>query len=116
VYELRLLKSNSDVVPDPLHGNLYRLAVARLGLAVRASARASPARTVARSLARMSSVSSCRRRFRRSGGNGLGRLAVLDGTCLVGYLARKDIRHVLVLQKLGGEPAAGRPKWPRWAA
>ncbi|HMH52258.1 MAG TPA: site-2 protease family protein [Candidatus Acidoferrum sp.] len=39
--------------------------------------------------------------------NGLGRLAVLDGTRLVGYLSLKDLGHVLALRSLP-EPGADR--------
>jgi Zn-dependent protease len=36
----------------------------------------------------------------RASANGVGRLAVLDGTRLVGYLSLKDLGHVLALQSL----------------
>jgi Zn-dependent protease/predicted transcriptional regulator len=44
--------------------------------------------------------------------NGLGRLAVLDGTRLVGYLSLKDLGHVLALRSLP-EPRADRAAVPR---
>jgi Zn-dependent protease/CBS domain-containing protein len=36
--------------------------------------------------------------------NGLGRLAVLDGDRLVGYLSLKDVLHVLTVSSAGGRP------------
>jgi len=44
--------------------------------------------------------------------NGLGRLAVLDGTRLVGYLSLKDLGHVLALRSLP-EPGTDRAAAPR---
>jgi Zn-dependent protease/CBS domain-containing protein len=46
--------------------------------------------------------------FEKAGRNQVGRLAVVDRGRLVGYLALKDITHVLVLQGLGdgSQPAA----------
>jgi Zn-dependent protease/CBS domain-containing protein len=38
--------------------------------------------------------------LRQASANGLGRLAVLDGTRLVGYLSLKDLGHVLALRSL----------------
>jgi Zn-dependent protease/CBS domain-containing protein len=43
--------------------------------------------------------------------NGLGRLAVLDGTRLVGYLSLKDLGHVLALRSLP-QPGADRATVP----
>jgi hypothetical protein len=42
----------------------------------------------------------------------LGRLAVLDGTRLVGYLSLKDLGHVLALRSLP-EPGSDRAALPR---
>jgi Zn-dependent protease/CBS domain-containing protein len=51
--------------------------------------------------------------------NGLGRLAVLDGPRLVGYLSLKDLTHVLTLRAAGRPPGAAAPParrgWPRAA-
>jgi Zn-dependent protease/predicted transcriptional regulator len=49
--------------------------------------------------------------LQRASGNGLGRLAVLDGDRLAGYLSLKDITHMLALRpsNLGG---FGRPPRP----
>jgi Zn-dependent protease/predicted transcriptional regulator len=49
--------------------------------------------------------------LQRASGNGLGRLAVLDGDRLAGYLSLKDITHMLALRpsNLGG---SGRPPRP----
>jgi Zn-dependent protease/CBS domain-containing protein len=44
--------------------------------------------------------------------NGIGRLAVLDGTRLVGYLSLKDLGHVLALRSLPA-PGADRAAAPR---
>jgi Zn-dependent protease len=41
--------------------------------------------------------------------NGLGRLAVLDGGRLAGYLSLKDVLHVLTVSKAGGQARPGRP-------
>jgi len=43
----------------------------------------------------------------RAARNGLGRLAVLDGDRLVGYLSLKDITHALALHGLGQDASAG---------
>jgi Zn-dependent protease len=40
--------------------------------------------------------------------NGLGRLAVVDGGRLAGYLSLKDVLHVLTVSTAGGQAAAGR--------
>jgi Zn-dependent protease/CBS domain-containing protein len=51
--------------------------------------------------------------------NGIGRLAVLDGTRLVGYLSLKDLGHVLALRSLpapGADRAAAAPQPVRRAA
>jgi CBS domain-containing protein len=45
--------------------------------------------------------------LQRATSNGLGRLAVLDGDRLAGYLSLKDIRHVLALNGLGQDATAG---------
>ena len=45
----------------------------------------------------------------RATANGLGRLAVLDGDRLVGYLSMQDITHVLALHRLG-QNARGRDR------
>ena len=47
------------------------------------------------------------RALERASANGLGRLAVMDGDRLVGYLSMQDITHVLALHGLGHD-AAGR--------
>jgi Zn-dependent protease len=41
--------------------------------------------------------------------NGLGRLAVLEGGRLAGYLSLKDVLHVLTVSKAGGQARPGRP-------
>jgi Zn-dependent protease/CBS domain-containing protein len=41
--------------------------------------------------------------------NGLGRLAVLEGGRLAGYLSLKDVLHVLTVSTAGGRPRPGRP-------
>lgn len=46
------------------------------------------------------------RALERASGNGLGRLAVLDGGRLVGYLSVKDIGHVLLLRGIAVGGAA----------
>lgn len=50
--------------------------------------------------------------------NGVGRLAVMDGARLVGYLSLKDLAHVLALRDLTHAAAPGRaePMRPRRAA
>jgi Zn-dependent protease len=40
--------------------------------------------------------------FSKATTNGIGRLAVVDGSRLVGYLSLKDLTHVLALQGVGG--------------
>jgi Zn-dependent protease/CBS domain-containing protein len=50
--------------------------------------------------------------LQRASTNGIGRLAVLDGTRLVGYLSLKDLGHVLALRSLP-EPGADRVAAPR---
>ena len=45
--------------------------------------------------------------LQRASRNGLGRLAVLDGDRLAGYLSLKDITHALALQGLGQDATAG---------
>jgi Zn-dependent protease/CBS domain-containing protein len=50
--------------------------------------------------------------LQKAGANGVGRLAVLDGARLVGYLSLKDLTHVLLLQSLPG-PGADRPELAR---
>ena len=45
--------------------------------------------------------------LQRASRNGLGRLAVLDGDRLVGYLSLKDITHALALHRLGQDASAG---------
>ena len=55
------------------------------------------------------------RAFERASTNGLGRLAVMEGDRLIGYLSMQDITHVLALDGLGKQ-AAGRlaaPGTPR---
>jgi Zn-dependent protease len=47
----------------------------------------------------------------QASGNGLGRLAVLDGTRLVGYLSLKDLGHVLALRSLP-QPGVDRAAVP----
>jgi CBS domain-containing protein len=44
--------------------------------------------------------------LQRAAGNDLGRLAVLDGDRLAGYLSLKDITHVLALNGLTQDGAA----------
>ena len=46
--------------------------------------------------------------FEKLAQNGLGRLAVLDGGRLVGYLSVKDVMHVLALSSGPGGRRAGR--------
>jgi Zn-dependent protease len=43
--------------------------------------------------------------FQKLSSNGLGRIAVLDGTRLVGYLSTKDVMHVLAVVSTGRPPA-----------
>lgn len=43
--------------------------------------------------------------FQKLSTNGLGRLAVVDGGRLVGYLSAKDVMHVLALSKTGSREA-----------
>jgi len=50
--------------------------------------------------------------LRQASANELGRLAVLDGTRLVGYLSLKDLGHVLALRSLPA-PGADRAAAPR---
>jgi len=50
--------------------------------------------------------------LQRASANGVGRLAVLDGTRLVGYLSLKDLGHVLALRSLP-EAAPDRAALPR---
>jgi Zn-dependent protease/CBS domain-containing protein len=52
--------------------------------------------------------------FERASNNGIGRLAVIDGERLVGYLSMQDITHVLALNNLGrpGRGAAGADAAP----
>lgn len=47
--------------------------------------------------------------FERASANGIGRLAVMNGSELVGYLSLKDITHVLAL---GGSPASASGRSP----
>jgi CBS domain-containing protein len=56
---------------------------------------------------------SAQRALERASSNKLGRLAVMDGTRLVGYLSMQDITHVLALHGLGEH---GRATAPRRAA
>jgi Zn-dependent protease/CBS domain-containing protein len=49
--------------------------------------------------------------FQRASGNGVGRLAVIDGSQLVGYLSLRDLAHVLTLRGLS-EPRQGRARTP----
>jgi len=44
---------------------------------------------------------SAHRALERASSNGLGRLAVMEGERLVGYLSTQDITHVLALHRLG---------------
>jgi Zn-dependent protease/predicted transcriptional regulator len=53
------------------------------------------------------------RALERGGRNGVGRLAVIEGAALVGYLSLKDITHVLTL---GGPPASRSDRSLRRAA
>jgi CBS domain-containing protein len=41
--------------------------------------------------------------------NGLGRLAVVDGGRLAGYLSLKDVMHVLTVSTARGRPRPARP-------
>jgi Zn-dependent protease/predicted transcriptional regulator len=50
--------------------------------------------------------------LQKASANGVGRLVVLDGVRLVGYLALKDLTHVLVLRSLPGA-GADRPEFAR---
>jgi CBS domain-containing protein len=43
--------------------------------------------------------------LQRAGANGVGRLAVIEGGRLVGYLSLRDLAHVLVLRGPSGTPA-----------
>jgi CBS domain-containing protein len=43
--------------------------------------------------------------------NGLGRLAVLDGGRVAGYLSLKDVMHVLTVSTVGGRPRPTRSLW-----
>jgi Zn-dependent protease/CBS domain-containing protein len=52
------------------------------------------------------------RAFERASSNRLGRLAVMDGDRLVGYLSLQDITHVLALDGLGREPGRELPRRP----
>jgi Zn-dependent protease/CBS domain-containing protein len=53
------------------------------------------------------------RALERASANDLGRLAVVEGTRLVGYLSTQDITHVLALQGLGRDGARRRPRGAR---
>ena len=52
---------------------------------------------------RLIMITSALEALQRASTNGVGRLAVLDGTRLIGYLSLKDLGHVLALRSL---PAA----------